>query len=130
MSMIPRNYTVKLDDEDDVKSIDELNQEISEVFNVSTEELADDEKTLIWKVHTFYGHRHREKVAKMLQYLPQFKGKVTKIKEELESCQVCNQRARAHPRPKVGLPRASEVNQVVSLDLKIIPQNDPIKKKF
>ena len=84
----------------------------------------------MWKVHRFYGHRHRDKVAKMLQYLPRFKGKLSNIKEELEGCSICNHRARASPRPKVGLPRASEVNQVVSIDLKIIPQNDPIKKKY
>ena len=96
---------------------------------MEVEELSNEEKTLIWKVHKFYGHRHRDKVAKMLQYLPRFKGKLSKIKEELESCQVCNQRRRASPRPKVGLPRAVEVNQVVSLDLKIIPQNDQMKRK-
>ena len=55
---------------------------------------------------------------------------MSKIKEELMSCHICNHRTKSSPRPKVGLPRAVEVNQVVSLDLKIIPQNDPIKSKF
>ena len=130
MSLIPKNVTVKLHEEDQNRSLEDLNKEISEVLNVEVEELSNEEKTLIWKVHKFYGHRHRDKVAKMLQYLPRFKGKLSKIKEELESCQVCNQRIRASPRPKVGLPRAVEVNQVVSLDLKIIPQNDQMKRKY
>ena len=130
MSLIPKNVTVKLHEEDQNRSLEDLNKEISEVLNVEVEELSNEEKTLIWKVHKFYGHRHRDKVAKMLQYLPRFKVKLSKIKEELESCQVCNQRIRASPRPKVGLPRAVEVNQVVSLDLKIIPQNDQMKRKY
>ena len=36
--------------------IEELNDEIERVYKVSTPELKDEDKELIWKVHKFFGH--------------------------------------------------------------------------
>ena len=62
--------------------------------------------------------------------LSYFKGKLSKIEDELSYCETCNHLARASHRPKVALPRAGEVNEVVSIDLKILEADDPDKKKY
>ena len=103
---------------------------VENTYLATNSDLTSEEKELIWKFHKIYGHRHRTKVAKMLQHMKRFKGKLGKIEVELSSCQICNMRARANPRPKVALPRATDVNQVVSMDLKILENNDPMKKKY
>ena len=116
-----------------IKSNDEKNEiegTTNDTFLTSKSELTEEDKTLIWKVHKFYGHRHRSKVAKMLQHLKQFNGKMAKIESELSTCDICNQRSRANPKPKVALPRSSDVNQVVSMDLKIFDNSDPCKKHY
>ena len=40
------------------------------------------------------------------------------IKKVCSQCNVCKKRSRARSRPKVGLPKATTVNETVSLDLK------------
>ena len=117
---IPEDITVNLNAEDQTKSVKELNDEVLKVFNNSTNDLTEEDKDLCWKIHKFFGHRHCSKVAKMLQHLPRFSGKISKIEQELSLCAICNRRSRAAQRPKFGLPRKTEFNQVISMDLKIL----------
>ena len=46
------------------------------------------------------------------------KGLLGKIKKIYEECRVCDKYQKTAGKPKVGLPKASEVNEVISVDLK------------
>merc|ERR1711997_1247523 len=46
------------------------------------------------------------------------RGVIEIINQCYENCKVCRKHSKKQPRPKVGLPKASEANEVVSLDLK------------
>lgn len=41
----------------------------------------------------------------------------------LDQCKVCKRYKKTPPRPKVGLPKAKDVNDVVSMDLKIVKKS-------
>ena len=73
------------------------------------------------KVHKNLCHKSEGQTIKLFQLA----GKLNKrtrntIKNVIENCQLCRQFKKTPPRPRVGMPEAVTVNQVVSLDLKEI----------
>ena len=73
----------------------------------------------IKKLHHYWGHAHIEK----LKILIKNSGRLTKevenmLKEDDRSCKSCRINSNRQPTPKISMPKASKVNQVVSIDLK------------
>ena len=87
-------------------------------------ELTEGEKKEVLKLHKYFAHRNGQKLwQNLFQPAGKFTGKKRLIMEFLESCQVCRKYRRTPGRPKVGLPKASDVNEVVSMDLKILKKS-------
>ena len=82
----------------------------------------------ILKLHRYFAHRSGQKLwENLFQPAGKFKGKKRLVLEFLGKCNVCRKFKRTLSRPKVGLPKAKDVNEVVSIDLKIF--NKDGKKK-
>ena len=76
------------------------------------------------KLHKFFAHRNATKLwENLLQPSGRMRGKKRLIVKFLEKCDVCRRYRRTPPRPKVGLPKAKDVNEVVSIDLKILKKS-------
>ena len=112
-----------LDDEDKDCEI-ELNEVIWDVFlsNVDdSKELSEKEEKEILKLHRYFAHRNSRKLwENLFQPAGRFRGKKRLIQEFLDKCDVCRKHKKTPPRPKVGLPKSHDVNEVVSIDLKIM----------
>ena len=90
----------------------------------TADELTDDEKKEILKLHKYFAHRNARKLwDNLLQPAGRMKGKKRLIQEFLDKCEVCKKYRRTPSRPKVGLPKAKDVNDVVSIDLKILKKS-------
>ena len=105
------------------------------VWNILLSENCDDglteiEKKEILKLHRYFAHRSGQKLwENLLQPAGRFKGKKRLVLEFLGTCTVCRKFKKTPPRPKVGLPKSKDVNEVVSMDLKIF-QKDGKKKQI
>ena len=84
-------------------------------------ELSIEEEKEILKLHRYFAHRSGRKLWENV-FLPagRFTGKKRLVLKFLEKCEICKKHKRSPPRPKVGLPKAKDVNEVVSIDLKIL----------
>ena len=83
--------------------------------------LTETEKKEIIKLHKYFAHRSGQKLWENLFHPAGIlKGKKKLVLEFLEQCEICRKYKRTPSRPKVGLPKAKDVNEVVSLDLKIL----------
>ena len=73
------------------------------------------------KVHEVHGHKsevnliHAYKVANLLT--PKLK---STIKRVVDDCKICQKFRKSVPRPKTSLPKSTDFNQIVTLDLKEI----------
>ena len=84
-------------------------------------ELSDSEKKEILKLHKFFAHRNGRKLwDNLLQPSGRLRGKKRLVVDFLDKCKVCAKYRKTPSRPKVGLPKSKDVNDVVSIDLKII----------
>ena len=90
------------------------------VFNVNL--LAMDEKQLrkhVKKVHKNLSHKTEEQLVKLFQMAGKDTAKVkSTIKHVVDTCNICRRYKKTPPRPKVAMPEALTINEVVSLDLK------------
>ena len=87
-------------------------------------ELTEAERKEIIKLHKYFAHRSGQKLwENLFQPAGKLKGKKRLVIEFLENCQICKRYKRTPSRPKVGLPKASDVNEVVSMDLKIFKKD-------
>ena len=83
-------------------------------------ELTQEEKKEIFKLHRYFAHRSGQKLWENLFHpAGTFKGKKRLVLDFLAKCKVCRQFRRTPSRPKVGLPKAKDANEIVSMDLKI-----------
>ena len=84
-------------------------------------ELTEEEEKEVLKLHRYFAHRSGRKLwENLFQPAGKLKGKKKMILKFLDKCEVCKKHKRSPPRPKVGLPKAKDVNEVVSIDLKIL----------
>ena len=92
-----------------------------ELESEDAKKLTEEEVKEILKLHRYFAHRCGNKLwENLLQPAGRFKGKKRLILEFLEKCDVCRKFKKTPPRPKVGLPKAKDVNDIVSIDLKIM----------
>ena len=111
------------DDELDLIELDTNLWEIllSEKDENNTNELTDAEEKEILKLHRYFAHRSGDKLwENLLQPAGRMKGKKKLLLKFLEQCEICKTRRRTPQRQKVGLPKSKDVNDVVSMDIKIL----------
>ena len=111
----------------------EMNPGIWNVLLSEHEEgaLTEEEKKEIFKLHRYFAHRSGQKLWENL-FLPAgtFKGKKKLVLDFLANCKVCRKFWRTPSRPKVGLPKARDANEVISMDLKIFKKDGKKKKEI
>ena len=87
-------------------------------------ELTEEEKKEVLKLHRYFAHRSGQKHWQNLFHpAGRLKGKKRMVLKFLDQCKVCKRYKKTPPRPKVGLPKAKDVNDVVSMDLKIVKKS-------
>ena len=76
------------------------------------------------KLHKYFAHRSGRKLwENLFQPAGKLRGKKKLILEFLNKCETCRKYKRTPARPKVGLPKSKDVNDVVSMDLKIMKKS-------
>ena len=71
------------------------------------------------KIHRVFGHPTTEKVSKLMKDAGEDDPVIIKILKKIhEHCSVCRKHRKNPSKPKVGLPKAREVNEIVCIDLK------------
>ena len=89
-----------------------------------SKELSDDDKKEVLKLHKYFAHRSGEKLwQNLFNPAGKLRGKKKLILDFLDKCDVCRRYRRTPPRPKVGLPKSQDINEVVSMDLKILKKS-------
>ena len=87
-------------------------------------ELTETEKKEIVKLHRYFAHRSGSKLWDNLFHpAGKYKWKKKLLLQLLEKCEICKKNKRSPPRPKVGMPKAKDVNEVVNIDLKILKKS-------
>ena len=90
----------------------------------NSSELTEEEKKEVIKLHKYFAHRNARKLwDNLFQPAGRMKGKKRLVMEFLDQCEVCRKYRRTPSRPKVGLPKSKDVNEVVSIDLKILKKS-------
>ena len=100
----------------------ELSPTFWNILNAEKDEnyLTADEEKEILKLHKYFAHRTGQKLwENLFQPAGKLKGKKKLVLNLLEKCEVCSRHKRTPSRPKVGMPKSKDVNEIVSLDLKI-----------
>ena len=109
---------------EDVKKEElELNTKVWNVLfsEKDAKELTDEEQKEILKLHRYFAHRSGNRLWEILFHpAGKFKGKKRLVLEFLAKCEICKKHRRSPPRPKLGLPKAKDVNEVVIIALKIL----------
>ena len=75
-------------------------------------------KQQIIRVHQSLGHAHRDKLKNMVKQTKLYDDNTLKFIDELKNCEVCAVEHNRPPKPKIALPRSSNFNHVVAIDLK------------
>ena len=88
---------------------------VDEVFNQDKNY----QRKEIKKIHKIMGHPSADKLIEVYRNRGTLNKKLTEIiRQCYDNCKICKKHSKNQPRPKVGLPKASEANEVISLDLK------------
>ena len=78
-----------------------------------------DIKKHIKKVHKNLAHQHEDNMIRLFKMAKKGSSEIIKtIKEVVETCDICRKFKKTPPRPKVAMPKATTINEVVSMDLK------------
>ena len=110
----------------------EDDDKLNECFYGLSEETAPERFKKIKKVHRVLGHPVQDKMLQLYKNRGSCDKKVgNMIKKVSQNCHICRKYSRKQPRPKVGLPKATSVNETVSLDLKNVSSliKDPKDKR-
>ena len=87
-------------------------------------DLTEEEKNEVLKFHRYFAHRSGHKLwQNLFQPAGILKGKKRLVVEFLENCDVCRKYRRTPGRPRVGLPKSKDFNEIVSMDLKIFQKD-------
>ena len=89
----------------------------------STTVLDNEEKKEVIKLHKYFGHKSARKIWELLAKANKMKGKKKAVVDIIDKCEICSKFRKSPPRPKVGMPVANNFNQVVSMDLKVLPNS-------
>ena len=94
------------------------------LFSDDEKDLTEAEEKEILKLHRYFAHRSGSKLwENLFQPAGKFKGKKNYVLNFLDQCEICKKHKRSPSKPKVGLPKAKDVNEVVSIDLKILKKS-------
>ena len=113
--------------EEDFEYQVEFNHVLWDVLLNETEakELTDSEKKEVLKLHKYFAHRKGIKLwENLFQPAGKLKGKKKLVMDFVNECDICKKYRKTPSKPKVGMPKAKDVNDVVSLDLKIFKKKD------
>ena len=119
----------------ELKRYPDEDPEITAYFLASNDDIDQKMETIksVKKVHRALGHPLEEK----MRLLYAKRGHVDKhvgnaIYEVIEKCNTCTKFKKKIPLPKTGLPKATNFNQVVSIDLKNVSSliEDPADKRY
>ena len=84
------------------------------LFSDDEKDLTEAEEKEILKLHRYFAHRSGSKLwENLFQPAGKFKGKKKYVLNFLDQCEICKKHKRSPPKPKVGLPKAKDVNEVV-----------------
>ena len=114
------------DEENRHNELENIDPMLWEVFlsEVDCKELSETEKKDILKLHKYFAHRNGRKLwDNIFHPAGRLKGKKKLVLEFLDQCEACKKYKKTPSRPKLGLPKAQDVNDVVSLDLKILKKS-------
>ena len=71
------------------------------------------------KLHRVFGHPTPEKLSALLKTAGEFDKQVEKKLERIfKNCSICQKHRKKSKRPTVSFPKANDLNEVVSIDLK------------
>ena len=70
------------------------------------------------KLHHYFGHCTVDRLEKLVKRANKWDPVYAQCLEEIKKCQVCAVEAKRKPLPKTAIPRASNFNQLVTMDLK------------
>ena len=71
------------------------------------------------KIHRILNHKREEQIEFAYRYAGKLDTETWRlIKEVVENCEICKKNGRSKSRPSVAIPRATDFNSVVTLDLK------------
>ena len=71
------------------------------------------------KIHQVFGHPGADKLTSLLEDAGHKDPVMTKILKKInDSCSICRKYKRRSSKPKIGLPKAREINHIISIDLK------------
>ena len=87
-------------------------------------------KNDIVKLHHYFGHCTVERLQKLITKAGRWKPKYTEILEEIRRCQVCAVESKRKSLPKTAIPRASNFNQIVTMDIKYNTKYEGIEKPY
>ncbi len=112
---------------------EESNEELRECFyNKKGEDVSETFKS-IKKVHRSLGHKSKEKMLALYGSKGNLTSKVERLITKIcVQCNICNKFRKTRSRPKVGLPKATDFNEVVSADLKNVSSliEDPKDNRY
>ena len=75
------------------------------------------------KIHRIFGHPGKDKLSSLLEDAGHLDAPVSKMLKTIQkSCAICKRYKRKASKPKVGLPKSREVNQIISVDLKPVKE--------
>ena len=75
-------------------------------------------KKHVTKLHHIFGHAHPEKLKSFLQRAGHKSPEIYKYLEDLKSCEVCRVEGRRIPKPKIAMPKATNHNHMVGIELR------------
>lgn len=105
------HYGIDLGRTEEITNCYMVNEKFQKDINYQREEIK--------KLHRTMGHAGADKLIDLFKNKGSLTNRVrATINQTYSNCAVCRKYSKKQPRPKVGLPKASEANEVVSLDLK------------
>ena len=111
--------------------INDLLERDSCVHNVMAALLAEKElnSKQLKRLHHLYGHVSADKLRSFLKRSGIHSAKLSKTLESIAKiCEACNRSRKRVPRPKFSMPRVSQPNEIVTMDLKEYDLNSPKRK--
>ena len=93
------------------------------IFLVENEDKVNSEE-VIWKIHKILNHKSKEQ----MHYAFKNAGKLNeetrkKIDEEVDKCEIGKKNGCSKSKPTVAIPKATDFNSTVSIDLKIVGES-------
>ena len=75
----------------------------------------------IKKIHKVLNHKSKEQMICTYKNAGKLNEEIRKkINDVVEKCEICKRNSRSKPKPAVVIPKATEFNSIVAIDLKII----------